>query len=152
MDLTHLHLILNHFPIIGTLIGGSILLFGVIFNRKTVQVVGAIIIVLVALIAIPVYLTGESAEERVENLPGVSENYMEAHEEAAEMAIILITAAGLASLVALFTYQRASARAFFSVATVLTLVAFGAMARTGYLGGQIRHTEIRADSLTQANH
>lgn len=148
MDLTHVHLILNHFPIIGTLIGGCVLLYGVLFSRKTVQAVGAVIVVVVALIAIPVNLTGETAEETVEHLPGVSENYVEAHEESAETAIFITVAAGAASLLALFFRKRPSSRVFFSVAAVLTLVAFAAMARTGYLGGLIRHTEIRADNLT----
>jgi hypothetical protein len=41
------------------------------------------IFIIVALLAIPAYLTGEPTEELVENLPGVSKSSIEQHEEAA---------------------------------------------------------------------
>jgi hypothetical protein len=39
------------------------------------------VFVLVALVALPVYLTGEPAEEVVEHLPGVAESFIESYEE-----------------------------------------------------------------------
>ena len=145
MDLTHLHLLLNHFPIIGTLIGGGVMLWGMARNQKTIQAVAAVIVMAMTLMAIPVYLTGEPAEERVENVPGISESALEEHEEAAELAIWVMAAAGIASLAALLLQYRNSSKVPFSTATLLTLLAFAAMARVGYLGGQIRHTELQSD-------
>lgn len=55
-------------------------------------------------------------------------------------------ALGLLSLVTLvvgWNKERLS-KPMVLVATVLSLITFGAMARTGYLGGQIRHSEIRS--------
>jgi hypothetical protein len=144
MDYTHLHLLLNHFPIIGTLIGGGVMLWGMVRNNKTVKAVAAVIIMAMTVMAVPVYLTGEPAEERVEHLPGISEPIIEEHEEAAELAIWLMAAAGAASLAALLQQYRSDSKVPFGMATLLTLLAFVAMARVGYLGGQIRHTELRA--------
>ncbi|GAA4436936.1 hypothetical protein GCM10023188_30570 [Pontibacter saemangeumensis] len=145
MDLTHIHMLLNHFPIVGTLIGAGVMLWGMVRNQKTIKAVAAAIIIAMTVMAVPVYLTGEPAEERVENIPGISESAIEEHEEAAELAILVMAAAGIASLAALLLQYRSSSKVPFSIATLLTLLAFAAMARVGYLGGQIRHTELYPD-------
>ena len=85
MDSTHLHLILNHFPIIGSVIAVFILMYGTYKNYIPLQKVALVLIVVLSIIAIPVFLTGEPAEASVENLPGVSELVIEEHEEAAEL-------------------------------------------------------------------
>ncbi|WP_250431066.1 hypothetical protein [Pontibacter ruber] len=138
-------MLLNHFPIIGTLIGAFVMLWGMMKNQKNIKAVAAAIIISMTLMAVPVYLTGEPAEERVEHLPGVSESSIEEHEEAAELAIWVMAAAGVASLAALLLQYRSASRLPFSIAAILALLAFVAMARVGYLGGQIRHTELRTD-------
>lgn len=145
MDSTHIHLLLNHFPIIGTLIGGGVMLWGMMLNQKNIKAVAAAIIIVMAILAVPVYLTGEPAQERVEHLPGVSEAMIEEHEEAAESAIWVLAVAGTASLAALLLQYRSTSRVPFGIATLFTLLAFAAMARVGYYGGQIRHSELRSD-------
>ncbi|OKL38524.1 hypothetical protein [Pontibacter flavimaris] len=145
MDLTHIHLLLNHFPIVGTLIGGMVMLWGVAKKQKNIQNTAAAIVLAMALIAIPVFLTGEPAEERVEDLTGISEPMVEEHEEAAELAIWIMAAAGVASLAALALRHKSSSKPAFTLATLITLLAFAAMARAGYYGGQIRHSELHTD-------
>ena len=144
MNLTHLHLLLNHFPIIGTLIGSLIILYGIIKNQYQSKSIGAIIIIIMAIIAIPVFLTGEPAEESVEHLQGISESIIHEHEEAGEQAIWLMEIAGLFSLLSLFFQYKKSVitNNIFILTFVLTLISFALMDRTGYLGGQIRHTEL----------
>ncbi|MBL7741087.1 MAG: hypothetical protein JNK14_17830 [Chitinophagaceae bacterium] len=153
MNTTHLHLLLNHFPIIGTLIGSGLLVWGVTRKQNTIKMAAALILAVMAIVAIPVYLTGEPAEESVENLPGISESLIELHEEAAVIAIWLMSITGLASLVALlFAWQKRKATGtVFILVLVLSVFAFGTMARTGYYGGQIRHTEIRDGKAAQLN-
>lgn len=150
MDSTHLHLILNHFPIIGTLIGTLFLLYGFLKKNISIQQLSLITIFLMALIAIPVFLTGEPAEERIENLPGVVEAIIEEHEETAEIALWTMLAAGLISgiTIALQLLNNKMAKSFVMISLLISLVSFGLMARTGYLGGQIRHTEIRGNAAT----
>jgi len=145
MNTTHLHLLLNHFPVIGTLLGSGLLLWGIIKKQDHVKSAAAIILAVMAAIALPVYLTGEPAEETIEKLPGVSEAMIELHEDAANIAIWLMGVTGIVALGALiFAWQkRKSAGIIFTTTFVLSLVCFAAMARTGYYGGQIRHTEIR---------
>ncbi len=93
-----------------------------------------------ALIAIPVFLTGEPAEESVENLPGVSEALIGQHEDAATWALWVMEALGLLSLAALlFAFKgEQTKKTLYGAAFALSLVTFGLMGYTGYLGGQIR--------------
>ncbi len=86
MNATHLHLLLNHLPVLGTLFGLGLLLFGIWRKSTELKKTSLGVLVLVALAAVPVYLTGEPAGDAVESLPGVSKPIMEQHEEAAGFA------------------------------------------------------------------
>jgi uncharacterized membrane protein len=156
MNSTHIHLLLNHFPIVGTMIGSLLLVWGIYSKQNNIKTIAAILLAVMAIAAIPVYLTGEPAEEAVENLPGVSETFLGMHEDAANIAIWLMEITGIFSLVAIFLQMKQSNKAsgLFMLVAVFSMISFAAMARTGYYGGKIRHTEIRAAQeagATQAN-
>jgi uncharacterized membrane protein len=55
---------------------------------------------------------------------------------------------GVAALIGLFLTLRKSSltRAVAIIILFISLISFGLVARTGYLGGQIRHTEINASN------
>ncbi len=72
MNQAHFHLILNHLPILGILFGLIILTGGFLTKNAAVKRTALGMFVLSAIFAIPAYLTGEGAEEVVENLPGVN--------------------------------------------------------------------------------
>lgn len=150
MDATHVHLLLNHFPIIGSLLGVGVMAYGYFTSSEQVKRAALWTWAAMAVVAIPVFLTGEPAEESVEGIASVSEALIEEHEEAAEFAIWLMEALGLLSLATLVIGWGKDnlSRPMVLAATVLSLATFGAMARTGYLGGQIRHSEIRSGVAT----
>ncbi|MBL7923182.1 MAG: hypothetical protein JNL88_03190 [Bacteroidia bacterium] len=145
MDLTHLHLLLNHFPIIGTLIGTGLMAYALFKKEANLQRAVLVLWVLMTLITPVVMSTGEEAEETVENIAGVSENAMEEHEEAAEIALWLMIGLGVLSLAAIVLHKmNSNIHKLTLVAFVFSLLVFASMARTGYLGGLIRHTELNA--------
>ena len=150
MNQAHLHLLLNHLPILGTLFGILILAGGFLLKNNTVKRTALGIFVLSALCAIPAYLTGEGAEEVVESLPGVSENLMEAHEELANIFLWMVGALGLFSLATF--YADFKSKTIASTLYILTFVAaIGTMVfaqRVGTSGGEIRHTEIRSGAAS----
>lgn len=148
MDTTHIHLLLNHFPIIGTLIGSGLLLWGLLKKHDNIKISASVILILMTVIAIPVYLTGEPAEESVEKLPGVMDSMIEMHEDAAKIAIWLMGLTGVFALVALIIQRQKMqlAKHAYTFVFIVSLVCFAAMARTGYYGGQIRHSEIRSSA------
>jgi len=150
MNATHFHLLLNHFPIIGTLIGTIILVYGFITKELKIKILSAYVIAAMALVAVPVYLTGEPAEETVEHISGISETSIELHEEAAEFAIVMMSITGFLALISIVV-SKIKPALILRVCYVLLLfstISFAAMARVGYLGGKIRHTELN-DNITK---
>ena len=145
MDSTHMHLLLNHIPVIGTLVGLLLLVVALARRSDELKQASLAIFVVGALVAVPAYLTGESAEELVEHLAGVSESLIERHEDAAQLALAAAGLLGVFALSGLVLLRRStSAASRVVVATlVLAVATSGLMARAANLGGQIRHTEIR---------
>lgn len=148
MDATHLHLALAHFPIIGTIIGAALLAYGLIIKNLEIQKVAMITFVIMALLTIPVFLTGDETEEAVEHVPGFSEQLIDNHEELAEKAIWLIGILGVLSLIAYYAILKklSFGKIITAITLILSLVTFGVFAQVGNLGGQIRHSEIRTES------
>lgn len=151
MDMAYLHLVLNHFPLMGALFGTPILAYAIFRKNESLRNTALVIFVFAALIAIPVYLTGEPAEEIVEHLPGVSHDAIETHEDSAMFALIAAIAAGIVSAVGLFLAWQAKAAANIAAiaALVLGIGTAGLMARTANLGSEVRHTEIRGGGTAQ---
>lgn len=145
MDSTHIHLLLNHFPIIGTLIATVLLAWAVVTKNTSLRSAGYSLLIAMALVAIPVYLTGEPAEESVEDLPGVSESHIEQHEDAAKSALIAMEVAGVLALAGLIAARKGHAQSnTLGLATLgVAVVTCALMGYTGNLGGQIHHQEIR---------
>jgi uncharacterized membrane protein len=148
MDATYIHLVLAHFPIVGIIIGIGILTYGLYTNNNMIKKVAFVIFIFMAILAIPVYLSGEEAEETVENIAGISEDLIEDHEELAEIIIWLIELLGVLSLVSLFAIVKklSFAKKITIVTMIVSLVTFGFCAKVANLGGQIRHSEIRENN------
>jgi uncharacterized membrane protein len=94
------------------------------------------------------YLTGEPAEEAIENLAGVSKSLIGQHEDAATIALIATAVLGLAALMVLWRFRRGLEFPRWVSSTGLA-VAIGAavlMGWTANLGGSIRHPEIAIGS------
>lgn len=152
MDFLHLHLLLNHFPIIGTLFGFLIMAWGLFRKSEAVQHVALAIWFLVAVTNLLVMKSGEEAEEKMEQWPGINEAAIHEHEEAAESANFVMIALGLLSAVALLVRNNLAHYKRLRVVTlVLSVVVLTAMFRTGSLGGKIRHTELENSSATSAS-
>jgi uncharacterized membrane protein len=147
MNPAHVHLLLNHIPVIGIFFGLLLLVVGMAKKSEDLKKMSFVIFVLVALIAIPTYLTGAPAEEIVEHLPGVSEEMIEEHEEAALTSLVAMEVLGVIALAGFFLFRRprSAPRWFTTALFVLSIIVGGSMAWTANLGGQIRHTETRAD-------
>ena len=79
MDLAHLHLLLNHFPIIGTMLGTVLLLYALIKKEGNLQRAVLVIWVLMAALTPIVMNTGEEAEEKVEVIAGIQEDAIKEH-------------------------------------------------------------------------
>ena len=145
MDPLHLHLYLNHVPVVGAI--GCVLLLaaGLVRQSRDVMAAALVALLLVALVAIPVYLTGEPSEERAESIAGVSEANIERHEDAAKVAFIGIELTGVIALVSLIIwwFRQSPLLAPIVVTLAVALISAILIARAAALGGEIRHSELR---------
>ncbi len=151
MNLTHLHLLLNHVSIMAALFSIAIYLYGMLKKNSSLTNLALMGFVFAALAAIPVYLTGEDAEESVEHLAGLVKANIHEHEEAAEISIWLIGISGAIALAALIfkNVKFFSTSAFALVMTLMSIVSGVSISYTGYLGGFIRHSEISTNAVQQ---
>jgi len=146
MNAPHLHLLLNHIPVLGTAFGLGLLGFALLRKSDELKKAALGFFLVTALFSVPAYLSGEPAEDVVEPLAGVSKPIVERHEEAAGMAftgIVVLGAGALAGLI-MFRGSKTVPAWFGSVVLAISLLVGGLMAWTANLGGQIRHTEIRS--------
>ena len=152
MDPVHLHLVITHLPIFGSLLGAFVLAYGLWTSSNTTKMAAYYLLVISAIGAGIAYLTGEGAEEAVEEIPGVVEKLIKEHEDFAMFALISLLILGAAALLALYlTYKNSRSSKPVSVVTLLiALISFGLVARTGYLGGKIRHTELGINNVQKA--
>ncbi len=144
MNWTHMHLLLSHLPVVGTLVGLVLLAAALLRRNTAVQAAALGVFVGCAAVAVPVYLTGEPAEEAVEELAGVSEAAVEAHEESALVSLVSVGLLGVVAAVGLTMLRRSrpAARRVVAAALILAIGSGALLARTANLGGRVRHSEI----------
>ena len=146
MDFPHLHLLLNHFPIIGTMVGAGLFLTSLFVSTEDVRLSSLIIFVVVALLAIPAFITGVGAQEKIVADTSISNDRIQRHEGAAELAIWFMEVTGAVAVIALWQCVRrvTPAPGITLAILVFSLLTIALMARTGNTGGEIRHSEIRS--------
>ncbi len=127
------------------------LIFGVLilvlgFMRKSEELkLGAAVLFVVGSIAFwPAFLTGEEAEHKVKEIAGVNHDDIEEHEEAAKWGRPFIVLFGLVAAFSLFKFRKTKAipKTLSLTVLILGLFTFTILARTAYIGGYIRYTEI----------
>ncbi|NCN40515.1 hypothetical protein GW916_04630 [bacterium] len=146
MSFAHLHLILNHIPLVGIPIALLFYVRGLNIKNNSMKRFSSFVLFALAAFVIPVFLSGDYAEDQVEMLPGVLEAAIELHDEAAEASLILCVLAGIAAFLDLWFQRNLRFKKWTS--TLLILLSSIAIASLGYtasLGGKIRRPELRQD-------
>jgi len=148
MNQTHLHLLITHLPIYGSILGSIVLAYGLWKKSNPTKIAAYIVFIISSIGAGIAYLTGEAAEETVEDIQGVAKKMIEKHEEFAIIALVSLIILGLASIVALFLTLRKPllTNTIAWVILFISIISFALVAWTGYMGGQIRHTEINSNT------
>jgi uncharacterized membrane protein len=147
MNLAHVHLLLNHVPTVGTAIAIALLVLAFIRKNDELKRVSLEIFFVIALLTIPAYLSGVSAEKQIKDREGVSLAMIAAHESAAVTSLVLMQLTGAFAWFALWKFRRTlrwGRTAMFAV-VLLSALTLAVTARTANLGGEIRHPEILAN-------
>lgn len=150
MNDAHLHLVVNHFPIIGLVFGFGILIVGLFLKNKTLINTSYVLFFIVTVFGAISSGTGEGAEELVEDMPSIGKQIIHEHEELAEKLTVLLYVLGAFSLLGLYLNFKNNAKAKSLSFLILTVAAIGLVLaqKVGTSGGEIRHTEIRENANT----
>ena len=140
----HLHLLVNHAPIFGTIFAFALLIASYFTSPDVLRRTALVTLVLTAIAGAVADLSGDAAEDAIRGFPGVRREVIHAHEQMADKAYYLGIALGVLALIALIRWRRRAIPRGAALAAVLaTAFVGGAFAYTALLGGQIRHTEVR---------
>lgn len=147
MNVPHIHIMLNHIPVIGVLFCTLLFIISLVLKNTQFQRVTLVLLFLIAISTIPVFLTGEPSEEFIEDIPTVSKSFIEDHEKSAIASLILMEILGGFSLLGLIFSRRSVILPGYikNVILLICIVTSSLFAYTAYLGGHIRHSEIRSD-------
>lgn len=145
MNDAHLHMVVNHFPIIGTILGLGILIAGIFLKNKTIKNTAYCLFILGSIFAFASMATGEGAEEMVEDMPSIGHKIIHEHEEMAEKLAIVLYLLGLVAIVGFYFNIKNHAKACLVSYITATVAIIGVLlaVQTGTTGGEVRHTEIR---------
>ena len=144
MDLTHIHLLLNHFPTVGMAISLGLLVLALLTKSADLKRASLILFTGIALISLPTYMSGNSAAEKIQNMPGISKTLINTHESMAMVSLIIMELTGVFAWLGLWQNRRQGKISGFYLFMVCALAAatFAMMAQTANIGGEIRHPEI----------
>jgi hypothetical protein len=143
-DAAHIHLMLNHLPVVAAPLLVLLLTVGLLRNSRELVTVSLVLAAGLALVTGMVYVTGEPAEELVERAPWFPETLADAHEEHAEIALVAMLATGALAAAGIAVRARPGAGARLARLTWAGLVVSTLLLGwTAWSGGQIRHDEVR---------
>lgn len=147
MNDAHLHLVVNHLPIVFPIAGLVVLIITVLSKSEAVKRTAYLLFIISAISTALASATGEEAEEMVENLDGYSHELIHEHEEHAETFALASYSLGLISLFALWASMKEKSYEKWLLIGVfaLALVCIFLSSETGTSGGEIRHIEIRGN-------
>lgn len=146
MNPAHIHLLVNHLPIVGSFFAVPVVALA-LWRRENLGALraAALVLVLAAIGAGVANATGDGAEEAIEDSGWASERMIHEHEERADVATPIAVVTGIAAVAALIWSERKKVvnPAVVGALGVLSLLSAGSMAWVGAAGGVIRHDEIR---------
>jgi hypothetical protein len=147
MNPTHIHLFLNHLPFIGLIFSVLFLFYFMIKKNYDMVKVILYIFVLLAIVTVPVFLTGDPAGETVKKIAGIDESIIDRHEDAAWISFSLMIATGLLAIVGIYMIKKSKSMVtWFKFSLMFIALACAiSLGRTASFGGDIRHSEIKSD-------
>ena len=147
MNSAHIHIVINHLPIVGQFFSVLLLLLGFYYrDQEGVIIAAALVMIISGFGALAAYFSGSPSIKQIAALPGVGHKYINIHYKRAKIATMLSV---ISALIAAFCgsvifSQGAPAPAYCIISMLLIAIVTSVfMIFTGNAGGHIRHQEIR---------
>ena len=147
-DPAYLHVLFNHFPVIGLTMALVVLVTGVMFRQTTMLRVGLVLVALTAGSSLPVGCFGDDAYPAVfDQLDGDGRAWLDYHTSLAVTWLPVLYANGALAGIALGVgiMRPRLLRAAALLVTMVTLAGIGTAVGIAEAGGKIKHPEFRLD-------
>src|SRR6202142_2407494 len=168
MNLAHLHLLFNHFPTVGMIIGVGLFLLALLGKSEDLKRASLVVFLGIALVTLPPFMTGsaagimpagtEAAKQAIcivnpkpDNAPckdpAVSRPLIEAHRDLAMLGLLFMEFLGAVAWLGLWQYRRMGrvSGANLTAVLILAVITFGIMADAANMAGGIRHPEVLSE-------
>lgn len=145
MDWPHVHLLINHFPIILAVMGAVAVVLALIMRSRGVWLYAVASLTVMGLSAYPTLFTGEQADRVLHDPWYIVRGSIDRHEEAAELAVWIMIGTGLVAIYAWWRALKRDRDAEQSPVWLRMLILLGALGSVGtvswasWLGGEIVH-------------
>jgi len=142
MTWPHLHTILNHFPVVLTVVGMLAALFGLVRPRRSTWMYAVVSLTLAGAGAWPAWLSGDEAADTLKHAWYIVPATVRAHSQAGDATLWVLLAVGVISAFAWWRLVRTPAATTLPawlrvIVVVAAIAAFGAVTYTAWLGGAI---------------
>ena len=136
-------LLINHFPVVLSVCALVIALLAVVVNRRGLWLTAMAALAIAGAFVYPVHFTGDKAGEALERAWYIRPGAIEAHDDAALVAMIVILIVGVFAAYGFWLSLKRPADAIpawiRNCVLVGALAAVGTVTYTAYLGGKIIH-------------
>ena len=106
VNVAHLHLLLNHVPTVGSVVALGLLLLALVRRDEPLKHAGLEVLFVIAVVTLPVYMSGVAAHLELRDRPELSDNAMRVHQDAALAGFAVTEFAGFVAWIALWQSRR----------------------------------------------
>lgn len=139
----YIHLLINHFPVVLSVVGLAAAILGLIVDRRGVWLYAMGTLTLAGLSVYPVRFTGDQADHALRDPWYIPRGAIDAHDNASLYAMICLLIVGAISAYgwwrAIKRPQEAIPLLMRALIVIGSLAGAGTVAYTAYLGGKIIH-------------
>ncbi len=145
------HLFLNHVPVVGLVFGLVFFVAGLKRSSESTLLAGLRIFIAMSIVVLLVVGSGLVAESSLENVAWLDADALSRHRAAGILTLAVLVSLGGVSGAILSAFRSRPTFPAWATTSVLLLAiaALGVCLWTGYLGGALRHNELRRNSFTQ---
>ena len=142
----YIHVVLNHLPIYGTILGATALAISLLLRSRAAQITALILTLIAGVSSYPVFVTGQKAYKTIRSISDdAGSDWLDEHMERAEKTIgafYFLAVLAVASLIVPIKWPK-SAAPLAALTLIVAILCSGIAVYIAQAGGRVRHPEFR---------